>query len=146
MKNREDVENEELENFDEAIKAANTALQPTKIASDTEKILNAGKCSSLDSKSDNFWVIARAVKDFVDDQDAHGGRGQLPVRGTLPDMFSDSERYIKLLNIYRNKASSDSENIFKRVQSHLEHIGRPVVRKRMKITRVINKSAFSRSR
>ena len=51
----------------------------------------------------------------------------LPVRGTIPDMFSDSERYIKLLNIYRNKAVMDAEQVYRRVQTHLESIGRSPV-------------------
>jgi len=119
MKNREDVENEELENFDEAIKAVNTVLQPTKIPESTEKIISDPNCISLHKKSSDFWIMARGLKDFIEKKNA------LPVRGSIPDMFSDSERYIKLSNIYRNKAIQDAEVVHKFVQDHLLSIGKP---------------------
>ena len=121
MKNREDVENEELENFDEAIKAVNTVLQPTKIPESTEKIISDPNCISLRKKSSDFWIMARGLKDFIEKKNA------LPVRGSIPDMFSDSERYIKLSNIYRNKAIQDAEIVHKFVQDHLLSIGKPSV-------------------
>ena len=121
MKNREDVENEELENFDEAIKAVNTVLQPTKIPESTEKIISDPNCISLHKKSSDFWIMARGLKDFIEKKNA------LPVRGSIPDMFSDSERYIKLSNIYRNKAVQDAEVVHKFVQDHLLSIGKPSV-------------------
>jgi amyloid beta precursor protein binding protein 1 len=126
MKSRDDVENEELENFEEAIKATNTALQPTKVSSATETIMNDPKCVCLDRKSEDFWIMARGLKDFVDSLENSGGL--LPVRGVIPDMFSDSERYINLLNVYRNKATADAEAVHKRVQTHLESVGKPAVR------------------
>ena len=121
MKNREDVESEELENFDEAIKAVNTVLQPTKIPESTEKIISDPNCISLCKKSSDFWIMARGLKDFIEKKNA------LPVRGSIPDMFSDSERYIKLSNIYRNKAIQDAEVVHKFVQDHLLSIGKPSV-------------------
>ena len=65
------------------------------------------------------------MKDFVEDQ---GENGSLPLRGSIPDMFSDSKRYIQLQNIYRDRANADAEEVFKRVQNHLEAIGRQPVR------------------
>ena len=121
MKNRDDLENEELENFEEAIKAANTALQPSKVPESTKKILNDPKCLSLNNNSEIFWIIARGLKDFIDQHE------YLPLKGSLPDMFSDSERYIKLLNIYHTKSSHDAEAVYKKVQTHLESIGRSPV-------------------
>ena len=63
--------------------------------------------------------MARGLKDFIDEKKI------LPVRGSIPDMFSDSDRYIKLSNIYRNKAIQDAEIVHRFVQNHLESIGRP---------------------
>ena len=121
MKNREDVESEELENFEEAIKAANTALQPSKVPESIKQILNDPKCLSLDNNSEDFWIIARGLKEFIDQH------GVLPLKGSLPDMFSDSERYIKLLNIYHKKSALDAEQVYRKVQTHLEPIGRSPV-------------------
>merc|ERR1712029_1288951 len=46
------------------------------------------------------------------------------VSGVVPDMFSDSERYIKLQNIFKDKANQDAENIHRKVQQVLESLGR----------------------
>lgn len=82
------------ENVNEAVKAVNTALNKTNIPSAVQKILNDEQCVHLKEKNP-FWIVARAVKEFV----AKEGNGALPLRGSLPDMTSDSQRYIKLQNV-----------------------------------------------
>ena len=111
---------EEEENFEEAIKAVNTALLPTRIPSNVNFIFNDSKCLELSSDSDDFWIISRAVKDFVENE----GNGLLPVKGSIPDMFSDSKSYIELQSIYKEKANQDFLQVYKKVQTHLESIGR----------------------
>ena len=119
LRNEEGIPEDE-ENFEEAIRATNTALQPTKIPDNIKTIFNDSKCLNLSSESEDFWVICRAVKDFVDNE----GNGNLPVRGSIPDMFSDSKSYIHLQGIYKEKATHDFEEVYKKVQYHLESIGR----------------------
>lgn len=63
----------------------------------------------------------RALKDFVENE----GHGLLPLRGSIPDMFSDSERFIGLQNIYRNKAQKDLEAITSHVEQLLYNIDKP---------------------
>ncbi|KAG5449507.1 NEDD8-activating enzyme E1 regulatory subunit [Clonorchis sinensis] len=46
-----------------------------------------------------FWRLVCALRDFVQNE----GEGQLPVRGSIPDMLSDSKRYLKLLSIYQER-------------------------------------------
>lgn len=46
-------------------------------------------------QSPAFWVMARAVREFVESE----GGGNLPVRGTVPDMIADSEKFISLQNV-----------------------------------------------
>lgn len=41
-------------------------------------------------QSKPFWVMARALKDFVEKDKC------LPVRGTLPDMTAETKSYINL--------------------------------------------------
>jgi hypothetical protein len=43
-------------------------------------------------QSSNFWIIARAIKDFV----YHEGAGLLPIPGKLPDMKADTKSYVQL--------------------------------------------------
>jgi amyloid beta precursor protein binding protein 1 len=82
------------ENVVEAVKAVNTALNKTEIPSSVQKILNDEQCIHLKEKNP-FWIMARAVKEFVQKE----GNGALPLRGSLPDMTSDSQRYIALQNV-----------------------------------------------
>lgn len=119
---RDDLENDELENFQEALRAVNTALQPSKVPDSLKKILEDPKCTSpVTAALDDFWIMARSLKDFVDHY------GALPLRGSIPDMFSDSDRYINLSNIYRAKAMQDAEVVYRSVQSYLESVGKSPV-------------------
>ncbi|XP_040926017.1 NEDD8-activating enzyme E1 regulatory subunit isoform X2 [Betta splendens] len=92
---------EDEENFEEAVKNVNTALNPTKTPS--------------------FWVMLRAVKEFVHNE----GNGNLPVRGTIPDMIADSQKYINLQNVYREKALQDAAAVSKHVENLLKSVGKP---------------------
>ncbi|KAG1666503.1 NEDD8-activating enzyme E1 regulatory subunit [Nymphon striatum] len=111
---------EEEENFEEAIKAVNTALIPSKIPSNVEEIFNDSCCQNISHESSNFWILAKALKDFVDNE----GHGLLPLRGSLPDMFSDSKRYINLQNLYHEEAALHIELVTKHVDDILSDIGR----------------------
>ena len=50
--------------------------------------------------------------------------GALPLRGSIPDMTSDSERYIQLQNVYKSQANADTGVVSNYVQSILESVGR----------------------
>lgn len=110
---------EDEENFEEAAKAVNTVLVKTTIPSNTQNILNDPAAENISASSANFWILAHALRDFVSKEN------RLPVSGVIPDMFSDSERFIKLQNIYREKAGQDAEIIQRKVHQVLESLGRP---------------------
>ncbi|GLH15708.1 hypothetical protein R5R35_001352 [Gryllus longicercus] len=105
------------ENFEEAIKAVNT-LAPTNIPSHVREILDDESCINLTSKSKPFWIMAKALREFVENE----GAGALPLRGTLPDMTADTERYIHLQQVYHSQAAKDAEVMFRRVQQLLREI------------------------
>ncbi|KAI1904161.1 hypothetical protein AGOR_G00002830 [Albula goreensis] len=109
------------ENFDEAIKNVNTALNPTQIASAVRDLLNEEQCTNITSQTPAFWVMARGVKEFVENE----GVGSLPVRGIIPDMIADSDKFIKLQNVYREKAIQDALVVSKHVESLLQSVGKP---------------------
>ncbi|KAK9971919.1 hypothetical protein ABG768_025259 [Culter alburnus] len=111
---------EDEENFEEAIKNVNTALNPTKVSSATEDIFNAEQCENITSQSASFWVMAHGVRDFVRNE----GNGNLPVRGTIPDMIADSDKFIKLQNVYRDKAMKDAAVVSKHVETLLQSVGK----------------------
>lgn len=63
-----------------------------------------------DTKS-SFWIIADAVKEF------YSRHGSLPVTGSLPDMKAQSTVYIKLQNIYKDKARRDASEVLGTVRN-----------------------------
>uniref|UniRef100_A0A3P8TTN9 NEDD8-activating enzyme E1 regulatory subunit n=1 Tax=Amphiprion percula TaxID=161767 RepID=A0A3P8TTN9_AMPPE len=119
LKNENGVPEDE-ENFEEAIKNVNTALNLTKIPSTVEDLFNSEQCNSITSQSPSFWVMLRAVKEFVHNE----GNGSLPVRGTIPDMIADSQKFINLQNVYREKALQDAAAVSKHVECLLQSVGK----------------------
>uniref|UniRef100_A0A673YBT5 NEDD8-activating enzyme E1 regulatory subunit n=1 Tax=Salmo trutta TaxID=8032 RepID=A0A673YBT5_SALTR len=111
---------EDEENFEEAIKNVNTALNPTKIPSSVDDLFNGEQCNDITSQTPAFWVMTRAVREFVQND----GRGNLPVRGSIPDMIADSEKFINLQNVYREKAMQDASVVSKHVESLLQSVGK----------------------
>nr|XP_061796316.1 NEDD8-activating enzyme E1 regulatory subunit-like [Nerophis lumbriciformis] len=111
---------EDEENFEEAIKNVNTALNPTKIPTVIKDLFNDDQCNNLTSQSSPFWVMMRAVKEFVHNE----GCGNLPVRGTIPDMIADSQKFINLQNVYREKALQDAMSVGRYVESLVQSIGK----------------------
>ena len=110
--------NEDEENFEEADKAVNTVLVKTSIPSSTRDIIDDPQAENVSSQSSSFWILAHALRDFVQKEE------RLPVSGVVPDMFSDSERFIKLQNIYKDKANADAEIVQRKVQQVMESLGR----------------------
>ncbi|XP_061526140.1 NEDD8-activating enzyme E1 regulatory subunit [Phycodurus eques] len=111
---------EDEENFEEAIKNVNTALNPTKIPSVIKDLFNDDQCNNIMSQTTPFWVMLRAVKEFVHNE----GCGSLPVRGTIPDMIADSQKFSNLQNVYREKALQDAASVGRYVESLVQSVGK----------------------
>lgn len=112
---------EDEENFEEATRAVNFAVLPTKIPKHIKDIVNDDCCINLHSKSKAFWIIAKAVRDFVENE----GNGNLPLQGSLPDMTAETSRYIALQQIYHNQSARDAEVVYRRVQQLLHQLNQP---------------------
>lgn len=56
------------------------------------------------------------------EQDSHG---LIPLSGSIPDMTADTESYINLQTIYRQKALNDADVVYKRAQQHLQDLNLP---------------------
>lgn len=63
-----------------------------------------------DEVKSGFWVITEAVKQFYERHKV------LPVPGGLPDMKAQSDVYIKLQNIYKDKARRDADEVLQTVR------------------------------
>jgi len=118
-KNEEGVPEEE-ENFDEAIRFVNPSLVPTRVPDTVQELFNDDCCNNLNQDSKPFWILTRAVKQFVQNE----GQGALPVRGSIPDMTADSERYIQLQNVYKEQANQDIATVTAYVHHILQTIGK----------------------
>lgn len=120
MRRREGNEEvwEDEENYEEAGRAVNTVVAATTVPSNIRDILEDPAAKAVSASSSSFWVLAHALGEFV------AREGRLPVSGVLPDMFSDSERFIQLQGIYRDKASSDVDQVSRKVAQVLESLGR----------------------
>ncbi|XP_060109867.1 NEDD8-activating enzyme E1 regulatory subunit isoform X2 [Heteronotia binoei] len=140
LRNENGVQEDE-ENFEEAIKNVNTAVVPTKVPVYIEDILNDDCCTSLSQQTPSFWILVRALKEFV----AKEGQGNLPVRGTIPDMIADSGKFIKLQNVYREKAKKDAEAVGNYASKMLQSVGKaPESISQRELKLLCNNSAFLR--
>ncbi|CAG2176012.1 unnamed protein product, partial [Oppiella nova] len=102
----------DLENFEEAMKAMNTVLIASDyIPSEIQLLLNDSRVTSSESNDTSFWLLVKALKQFVDQNKC------LPLRGTIPDMTSESTKYIELQRIYRSKAAEDAESVYNILQT-----------------------------
>ncbi|XP_046411333.1 NEDD8-activating enzyme E1 regulatory subunit isoform X1 [Neodiprion fabricii] len=109
------------ENFEEAIKAVNTSVGRYEVPPSVMEVLNDDCCINLTAKSKPFWIIAKAVKDFMEND----GSNSLPLKGAVPDMTADTEKYISLQQVYHKQAAADAEAVWRRTVHLLRQIGRP---------------------
>ena len=108
------------ENFDEAIQNVNSAIIPYKIPSVVQEILDSPLCTSISPESSNFWLLTRALREFV----VNDGHGRLPVRGSIPDMTSSSDMYIDLCRVYQGQGLKDMEIIRNHLSQVLVSVGK----------------------
>ena len=59
----------------------------------------------MTSGKSSFWLLARALKTFLEQE------GRLPVQGTIPDMISQTDFYLPLQRIYLAKSEADIEKM-----------------------------------
>lgn len=108
------------ENFDEAIKSVNSVLVPSSIPANVQAILTDPCCLSVSTESNNFWLLAQALRDFV----AGEANNLLPLRGSIPDMISSSNLYIDLQRLYQMKAKSDIDTLTSYLNQILLSVGK----------------------
>jgi len=93
------------ENFGEAAAAVLKSLNPPTASSSVRAVLNAPEARNLNSGSQSFWFIARAIYQFYQEH------GELPLPGAVPDMKAQSADYITLQNHYKSKSKEDATRV-----------------------------------
>lgn len=128
------------ENFDEAIKNCNMAFTNTRIPDEVNDIIQRSPMiAHFDSRSlanTKFWILVKALKEFV------ARKALLPVRGSLPDMFSDSKRYIELQNIYKDIAERDCQLLSELASKYLQEYNLPASTISYDDVKLFSKNAF----
>lgn len=108
------------ENFEEAISSVNSTIIHTKIPSEVQALLDDPACMHLTPESSNFWILVRALKEFV----INDGNGKLPLRGSIPDMNSFSDLYVGLQKVYQSQARLDMEAVAVHLSALLISLGK----------------------
>ncbi|KAF5018853.1 hypothetical protein F66182_9145 [Fusarium sp. NRRL 66182] len=98
------------ENFEEAIAAVMKHIVAPSLPGSLQQVFDYIHQDPEEIKS-GFWIIAEAVKRFYSEH------GRLPVPGGLPDMKAQSSVYIKLQNIYKERARQDVNQVLQTVRS-----------------------------
>jgi amyloid beta precursor protein binding protein 1 len=110
----------EGDNIEEAIKNVNQKIVATKTPLDVHNILEDQLCTNINPDSTTFWILARAIREFVHSE----GGGFLPLRGSIPDMTSSSDLYVQLQRVYQARANKDVDAVMSHVQQVLSSLGR----------------------
>ena len=101
-------------NFDEAISQSYRAFQVTNVPEETSKLFNDISLKNLSSTSNPFWYLVAALSEFVKLYSI------LPHPGTLQDFHTDTQTYVYLKSLYKDKSRIDSDvfkNLLKQVLS-----------------------------
>ena len=109
------------DNFQEAMQNVNSSIIPTKIPSAVQQIFDDQSCAHISPDSNTFWLLSRAVKEFVSSE----GGGKLPLRGSIPDMTSSSDLYIELQRAYLTQARNDMEHVSSHLGQLLASLNKP---------------------
>lgn len=125
--------NLDLENFDEAIAAlGQNVWRPIssgrKVPAEIEALFKDPACDMLHSKTTNFWLLVRALRDFVSSPSTSatpGGNSHLPLPGSLPDFKSTSSTYVEVQKIYKQKALRDLAALKQHLAAVLKEAGLP---------------------
>ena len=111
----------EEENLFEAVNNAFQAFAPARIGEEVLAVMQDKYCDHLTKDSPNFWIMARALRDFFKENN-----NVLPLPGTLPDMTATTARFVELQNCYAEKAQQDLKSLSSKIDSLLKQIGKPV--------------------
>ncbi|KAJ3396570.1 hypothetical protein CcCBS67573_g01562 [Chytriomyces confervae] len=95
----------EDENFQEAMKSVFRACSATVIPGNVASILNEAKAMTITPETSSFWILACATAEFAESEKS------LPLAGVVPDMKSDTESFVKLQTIYRDRSHQDAARV-----------------------------------
>ena len=129
--------NKLLENFEEAKRTIPSRLVTCNIPSTIQDLFQDQSCLELNKQSHIFWFILHAIKLFTQNQ----GQGLLPVRGEVPDMITNTNSYVKLVEIYQEQAKIDCELVHNYLTDLLDKYDYPSTRNFYHLVQIYCKNA-----
>lgn len=110
------------QNLVQAKAGLRSALMPVvrTLSDEAREVLDDAVIQNNQNPSSSFWVVAHAIKDFLD-----GHEGLPPLAGRIPDMVSDNASYIRLQTLYKAKCEEDVATVLQRAQEILQETGQP---------------------
>jgi len=76
---------------------------------------------NINAESDKFWVLANALKSFVDKE---GNGKHLPLTGALPDMHGSTVNYLSLQKVYKDKSNNDYKSFSHHLENSIKKVGK----------------------
>jgi len=129
--------NADHENFEQATGMVMKVVKETKIPQEVQELFKDPQCENLTEQvcshsevsllrnnadeilsgrqSAPFWILLRAIRDFVESPETNSNQRLLPLHGSLPDMKATTTGYNTLLSLYRGKSKEDLAWIKNRV-------------------------------
>ncbi|KRY85649.1 Nedd8-activating enzyme E1 regulatory subunit [Trichinella pseudospiralis] len=93
-------------------------LHQYKMPFHVSQVLQDPSAQHVNHESGMFWILSHALKQFVDNE----GAGRLPLSGVLPDMESDTNRFVKLQAIFAQQAEKDASIVHGYVEKTIESL------------------------
>jgi amyloid beta precursor protein binding protein 1 len=97
------LNDDEAENFDEALGAVWRISQKAQVPDNVMKLLQHEKVK-VTADSSNFWILVAALADYLK---LPRSNNLLPLSGTIPDMKANTASFVQLQTLYRAKARKD---------------------------------------
>ena len=92
-------------NFREAVERAYLCFINEDLPESSLEILEDPKSINADENSEDYWICAKSVKEFINNN------GIPPLTGLFPDMTSDTKSYISMQELYKAKAEKDYQQV-----------------------------------
>lgn len=95
--------------FPEAIRHVKRPPQNRNVIESASSLIQSGPnragAEQISEDCRAFWLHVAAIRDFIERY------GNLPLRGSLPDMTADTESYVRLQKLYASKAIDDAREV-----------------------------------
>lgn len=110
------------ENFIEAhaVNNVSKAYNEPELDWQVQAVLGHARCDEIDARSSNFWVLARAVRDFM----AAEGGGFPPVTSDIPDMTCKTDDFLRLKAVFEARSRRDADAVAAHAARLLRAAGR----------------------